>query len=448
MKTEPTCSLGCRGRALRMALALLACPAGAAAQQDVDSLRAEIARLTARVDSLSAQLARGGSAAPAPQTELERLRAAAAAAAAGGGAPAAGAAAQADQDEEQEFVGRQRSLQALNPEISVTADLLGHVASDDANHENFLAREFEISFVSNLDPYSRARIFVSRHTPGAEIAPFPGAGEEEAEFSVEEGYVEWVGLPAGLSLKLGRFQQQFGQMNRWHSHALMSQARSLPHLAFIGEEALAQTGASVHWLLPFGDGGRGGTYQATVEVTRSENEALYGESDRLAVLGHLSGFWILSPSLDLDLGLSWVNGSYEDATDFFDRNLVGAEMALTWRPPAQALYRGVTVRGGLMALDGLAPAAGADRAWGYWAATEARLSQRWLVGARADRVEDPASPDQTAWLLGPTVTWWQSEYVRLRLEYDLLGQSVTDSTTGRALLQVTVAMGPHKHETY
>jgi len=432
---------------------LIASPASARAQEATDSLRAELSRLSARFDSLSSEIARlaGAATQPQAQSELDRLRQAAAAAAAGGAAPA-------DTTETQEFVGRQRSLQALNPEISVNADVFGQVIPDDADRENFFAREFEISLISNLDPYSRAKIFVSRHAGGGEILPFAAEEEEDehgAGFAVEEGYVEWVGLPAGLSLKVGKFYQQFGQLNRWHAHALPTQSRSLAHLAYVGEEPLAQTGASVHWLAPLG--GAAGTYEATVEVTRSENHELFGESGRPAVLGHLNGFWNLGASLDFDLGLSWVNGSYEDETAFFDRNLFGAEVALTWRPPARALYRGFTLRGGVMALDGLVPVtptgggtpvAPAERAWGYWGAGELRLSRSWLVGARADRVERPEDPTETAWLLAPTLTWWQSEYVRLRLEYDLLGRSSMSETEGRFLLQLTFAMGPHRHEAY
>jgi hypothetical protein len=169
------------------------------------------------------------------------------------------------------------------------------------------------------------------------------------------------------------------------------------------------------------------------------------------VLGHLNAFWILSSSMDLDLGLTWVNGSFEDETTLIDRNLLGAEMALTWRPPARARYRGVTWRGGVMVLDGLAPessAVTADRAVGVWGAIETRIAESWLVGARADRTESPVDPDETAWLVSPTLTWWQSEYVRLRLEYDLLGRSASATTEGRVLLQVSFAMGPHKHESY
>ena len=439
-------------------LVSLAVHSGAVAQEPIDSLRAEVARLAALVDSLSREVARMAETGqePEPDDALARLRAAAAAAA--GEQPTIAA-----ETEDLEFVGRQRSLQALNPEISVNADLFGHINKDDVEEENFFPREFEVSIISNLDPFSRAKVFFSHHGSGAEIAPFEGAGdaetaeEDEGGFEVEEGYVEWVGLPGGASLKLGKFFQQFGQLNRWHGHALPFQSRSLPHLAFIGEESLAQSGASVHWLVPFG--GRSGTYEATIEVTRSGNEALFGDAGDVSVLAHLNAFWNLSSSTDFDLGLSWIRGTYRDDDNVGDRDLYGAEMALTWRPPGQSRYRGLTLRGGVMALNGLIsegtplPGGGAtaladERALGWWSAGEFRLSQSWLVGGRLDRVENPEDTNQTAWVMSPTLTWWQSEWVRLRLEYDVLSRSFISSKEGRLFLQVTLAMGPHRHETY
>ena len=70
------------------------------------------------------------------------------------------------------------------------------------------------------------------------------------------------------------------------------------------------------------------------------------------------------------------------------------------------------------------------------------------MGTRLSRSASPEDPGETAWLISPTLSWWQSEYVRIRLEYDLLGRSLTDDREGRLLLQVTFAMSPHKHETY
>jgi hypothetical protein len=430
--------------------------APAAGQEPNDSLRAELARLAALVDSLSLEVAKLADSAEAEEggDALARLRAAASSAAdsATGPRPQAGA------TDAGEFVGRQRSLQALNPEISVTGDVLAQPYQKGVDEPHFIPREFELSFVSNLDPFSRARVFASHHSPGAEIKPF-GADEEHEEggMAVEEGYLEWVGLPGGLGLKFGKFYQQLGQLNRWHSHALPFQSRSLPHLAFVGEEALAQTGLSVHWLVPLNGGT--GTYEATFEVTSAENEALFADGRNVAVLGHLNGFWNLTGATDLDLGLSWMAGDYDDGDRAGGRNLYAGEVAFTWRPPEKARYRGLTVRGGVMVLSGLLPTVPAvpgpaplplidDSALGYWAMGEARVGVSWLAGVRVGRTENPLDTSQAAWLLSPTVTWWQSEFVRVRLEYDLLGRNYLDTDEGRLLVQVTFALGPHKHENY
>jgi hypothetical protein len=446
------------------AVAALSTASPAAAQQPPataqDSLRAELLRLAALVDSLRAEVVRlraEGRDAQA-QDALAQLRAAAEAAAAAGAPPAPQAARPPS--------GGERALQALNPEISLNADLFAHLDPDDPDAENFFAREFEVSLVSNLDPFSRAKVFIGRHIAGGEVVPFGEhghegeEGEEEhghgGEFAVEEGYVEWVGLPGGLGLKLGRFHQQLGQINRWHPHAFPFQSRPLPHLAFLGEEGLSQTGASLRWLAPFGGGA--GTYEATVEVTRSENEALFGASTRPSVLGHVNAFWQMGRATDLDLGLSWARGRYQETEHAVDRSVYSAEASLTWRPPERAKYRGVNVRGGVLILDGLvheehAEEAGEDRegeapsALGFWGWGEVRLNERWLAGARYEWTENPAHPEESAWLFSPTLTWWQSEYVRVRAEYDLLGRTA-EAGKGRFLLQVTFAMGPHKHETY
>jgi len=105
-----------------------------------------------------------------------------------------------------------------------------------------------------------------------------------------------------------------------------------------------------------------------------------------------------------------------------------------------------------MLLDGLPQGEGRDpgsgSALGAWGMTEVRVGQQWLLGARLDWTENPLDPDDTAWLLSPTLTWWQSEWVRLRLEYDLLSRSLPDEREGRLWMQMSFAMGPHKHETY
>ena len=414
----------------------------------LDSLRAEIELLRAQFDSLGAVVA-GGSVGPevtdhdVTTDALARLRAAARAAAGNATAPDTFAQAQGAQ----EFVGRARSLQALNPEISLNGDVYASIQSETPRSENFIPREFEVSFISALDPFTRAKVFLSAEEEGGRIKVFPDGGEEgeEGGVAVEEGYIEWIALPGGFGIKVGRFFQQFGQLNRWHSHALQFQSRSLPHLAFIGGESLAQDGASAHWLLPTGGSG---AYEATVEVTRSRNEILFGESHRLSYLGHMNGFWQLSESTDLDLGVSALFGDYQDLTGRRRNRLFGGEMSFNWAPPERSLYRGVVVRGGVMlsdpgAVSGLAEP---EAALGVWTLAEVKLSRQWIASGRYEWVENPEDPTESAWLASPALTYWQSEYVRLRAEYDVLGNP--GNTTGQFTLRITFAMGPHKHETY
>lgn len=435
-------------------------PRAAGAQEAGDSVRAEVDSLRIEIDSLRAALRRleEAQAEGEQRDELEALLEAA--------EEAAADAPPDDPQAEGQFVGRQRSLQALNPEISVNADFFAFSNPDDPDDNNFVPREFEFSFQSSLDPYSRAKIFLAYHTPGGELIPFEGDdgsghghGEEgeESGFELEEAYLEWVALPGGFSLKLGQFFQQLGTMNRWHSHALPFQTRSLPHLAFIGEENLSQAGASARVLLPIGGAG---TYEAVFEVTRSSNELLYGESTKPSFLGHLNAFWQLSQAWDLDLGLSATGGPFrldpedeegeEPPTDpldpiAFDQRFYNAEASLTWTPPGRSLYRGFNLRGGVMVRD---PSGmeGLRTAWGTWVWGEYQLGRQWFVGGRYEWVQEPDDPDESAWLVAPTLTWWQSEWVRLRAEFDHLEDPA--GVRNLFLIQFTFAMGPHKHETY
>jgi hypothetical protein len=444
-------------------LAVLAAPCTAAvnapaayAQQppattSVDSLRAELARLRQQLDSLSRIVARGGAAQTADSAAdpIAAIRAAAAAALAEDTTAAGGAAVG-----EGEFVGRQRNLNVFNPEISVTGDIFAFVRSDAADEENFVPREFELALQSNLDPYSRAKVFVAHHRHGGEIEPFeahldgePGEEEEhghaEAETEIEEGYVEWVNLPGGFGVTLGKFRQRFGKLNRWHTHALPAQHLPLPYVAFLGEEGLAQTGASVHWLLPLHGAG---TYEVWTEVTRSESDVVFGESSSVSVLGHVNGFWQLSPATYLELGASALAGSHveEELEADFGGRVYGLDLTLDWTPPAMAKYRQATLHTGV--LLSRSPLAGGDDARGAFAIGEFKFAQQWIAGARWEWTENPLEPVESTWLVAPSLTWWQSEFVRLRAAYEFVDR--VGERFGQFVIQTTFAMGPHKHETY
>ncbi|MGD8278415.1 MAG: hypothetical protein PVH00_10335 [Gemmatimonadota bacterium] len=415
-----------------------------------DSVRHEIAALRAQVDSLRAVLRRmeradsTRSASPSDEA-LARLRAAALAAASGEEAS------RPDEPQESGFVGRQRALQALNPELTVGGDLLGIWREGDPTRDNVQLREIEFVLQATLDPFSRAKVIVSHHAQGTELEPFPAlaAGAHEHDgFDIEEAYAQWVNLPAGLGLTVGRFRQKLGTYNRWHRHALPWESMPLAYGVLLGHEGLAQTGASVHWLAPPAGFG---TYEVWLEATRSGNTTLFGDATTPSVLGHANAFYELSPSTWLELGVTGVTGGFETESGEATRRLLHLEAGLNWRPPGRELYREVTVRGALLRSTGPGPVAAdgsfSDRTvHGGFLFTETRLNRRWLAGLRYDRIGDPAGDADAAWMLAPTLTWWQSEFVRARGEYDWL--HTASGSRGQLLVQLTFAMGPHKHETY
>lgn len=432
-------------------------PHAAAAQvptrATVDSVRAELARLRSQLDSLQRLL---GETPPALRADsvadpIAAVRAAAAAALAGDTtAPAA-----ADPAAEGQFVSRASNLNVFNPEITATGDVLALVRSDAADTDNFVAREFELALQANLDPYSRAKIFVAHHRHGGQIEPFVHAEEgggteaeddhgEEPTTEIEEGYIEWVNLPGGFGLTVGKFRQRFGRLNRWHPHSLPAQQLPLPYIAFLGEEGLAQTGASVHWLLPIHGAG---TYEVWTEVTRSEAETVFGESSGVSVLGHLNAFWQLSSATYFELGLSTLAGQHEteEAESDFGGRVFGVDATFDWTPPAQSRYRQVTLHGGVARSEGTDIVSGGD-AWGAFAIGEMRFAQRWIAGGRWEWTENPADPTEQTWLVSPSLTWWQSEFVRVRAAYEWVDR--VGERFGQLVLQTTFAMGPHKHENY
>ncbi|UCC47995.1 MAG: hypothetical protein JSV41_11005 [Gemmatimonadota bacterium] len=418
-----------------MALAITAgAPARLPAQQaKVDSLEARIRELEARLDSLMAALTRGEAPPRVAQTaeaELAALRAAAQAAAGEHPAP--------DTAGPQE--SRTRNLNILNPEISVTGDIVGSYTNPAAGADNVSAvpREFEFAFQAPLDPYTHTKIFVARHAH-FDIAGFPGEeGEHEHGFEIEEGYMYWVGLPIGL--KIGKFRQEIGLYNRWHTHALMEVNRALPSVAFLGGDGLIQVGAAV--TLPTVTLGSS-TQTLTLELTRANNAALFEGGNEIGFLGNFQSFWDLGPSSYVQFAATGVYGENDDES--LASRLLEFDVAYRWRPTGRAMYRDFTLKGEWYFAE---KDFGVDELTGNGGTLQAnlRLNRRWIVGARADYLDGYGDGAEIIQVV-PSLTWWQSEWVFLRLQYNYLKPD-DGKANHTVLLQTVWAVGPHKHETY
>jgi hypothetical protein len=419
-----------------LALLLTGVAAPGSAQQRAqrpDSLEAEVRRLRLRIDSLQLVLERlvGDRRDTAQvQDELAALRAAARAAA---GATPDTAAPQGS---------RTRDLQMLNPEISATGDVVGSYArTAGTGTATAVPREFEFSFQSALDPYTRTKIFAT-YEQELDIAGYPEEdGEDEhGGFEIEEGYLYWVGLPGAVGLKAGKFRQDIGLYNRWHTHALWEVDRPLPAVAFLGHDGLIQTGVSVTApSLRIGPS----TQTAVFEATAGTNDALFAGGSELSYLGRVQSFWDVGGVSYLQLGATGVWG--ENTNESLTSRLVALDFAFRWAPPGRALYRDVSIKGewyfGNREVGGVS-----ETGHGGYGQLNVRLDRRWIVGARVDYL-DPYGDEPALWQIVPTISWWQSEWVRVRLQYNHVRPDIGD-TGHTVLLQVVWAMGPHKHETY
>jgi len=404
-----------------VAAACLAAPAAAQqpTQRQVDSLAAQIRALRARLDSLLASLGqRQPAVAPAGGDDLAALRAAAVA------AVGRDTTQSADTAGGRRFVGRERNQAQLNPEISVTGDVRAYGTTTGVQRDNFDPHEFEVGFQSALDPYSHTKIFVAL---------------ANGEVEVEEGYAYWTGLPGRIRLDVGKFRQQFGELNRWHLHAVPETEYPLALTSYLGADGLSGTGLSVYHAF-----GGLGTHELTLQATRSASDAeLFGGGGRPTYLGHLLNFWQLNRSTYAQLGGSVLYGTNPDSA--LRTTVGGIDFRLTWRPPARALYREWTLRGELLAFRKQVAGTGPTRLGGY-VSTTYKLNQRFIAGARYDYVESPEFGEITRQVI-PSLTLWQSEWVFLRAQYQWQ-KVATAPVTNQLAFQAVWAIGPHKHETY
>ncbi|UCG87883.1 MAG: hypothetical protein JSW71_04890, partial [Gemmatimonadota bacterium] len=293
-------------------------------------------------------------------------------------------------------------------------------------------REFAFGFQSALDPYSNAKIFFSFG---------------EGHVGVEEAYAYWTGVPGGLRLDIGRFRQQAGELNRWHLHAMPESEFPLVIRRFFGDEGLRSDGLGLYWISPFVSPG-GGVHELWVQTTLANNAVLFENGSRLSILGHLNNFWQLSRSTYVQLGLTGLYGENPDSS--LKTGMAGIDLRLTWRPPETALYRSFTIRSEGFAVRKRIAGAGAARFGGYVGATY-QASRRIHLGGRFDYVELLDRPGETEWAIVPQVTWWQSEWVFLRAEWQhtsLPSVGNGRETTDLLLIQVVWSIGPHKHWNY
>ncbi len=328
---------------------------------------------------------------------------------------------------EEAIVGRERILNRLIPEVSATGIFVANKVG--AESGEFAIEEVELDIQAALDPFSRTRLTLAY---------------EGEEVGIEEAYVVYGALPGAMELMAGKFRQRFGTLNRQHLHALPQSEYPLAIQTYFGEEGLAQTGLSFSWLLPKL---WATANEITLEITDGENEEAFGGEtfEDFAFLGRFNNFWELGAAAYIEWGLSGIMGK---TADDGDSAVWGTNFTYSWSPPGRALYRGINWRTELFLSQRDDQLGERQDAWGGFTYLEGLLSRNLWAGVRLDRAGQPLQPDLYRWGVLPYLTWWQSEYVRLRGEYGYLVNEPTGESENRFTLQLTWAAGPHKHAIY
>ena len=338
-----------------------------------------------------------------------------------------------------------RKQSGLNPNLTLECDMYAvHGRSKDEYNtqpsefsngsRNLFLREFELNINAPLDPYTRAKVFIS----------FEGD-----EVSIEEGYMTWLNCPLNMNLKAGEFKAQFGKFNRWHDHALPQFDKPRVLVNFFGNTSLKGFGVAGNFLLP----------SLLAQVNELDLEVIRGgvghsfqeRGDNLIFVSHLKNYYDLSKSTYVEVGFSGALGKSADHgrdynAETYSSLVGGADFTLSWLPPGRAKYKGMEWRSEILYSKRETPFEDID-SWGAFTSLQYRIDASFLTSVRFDYSQLPWDNNLEEKGIAATLDFWQSEFVRVRLQYSFIDRNFADGDS-QIIFQTSWALGPHKHEKY
>ena len=343
------------------------------------------------------------------------------------------------------------AAKALNPDISMIGDF---IATTGQNHQVSAPvlemHESELGVQAIIDPYARGDFFLSFGEHGVDL---------------EEGFITFTALPAGLVAKGGKMRSAFGKVNTLHNHVLPWIDRPLVTGNLVGgEDGIDDAGFSLTRILP---APKGLFLEGTGQVFRGDSADVFKSSQRsdVSVVGHLRGYGDISESTNLDVGLSYARG-HNDFGSSFLTNLYGIDATFRYKPLRRAIYKSFVGRGEFIwsqrqqpggafcavgtCQNGVAP--NFQRAFGFYTSADYQFARRWFVGGRfdrSDRARDARITDDGASMV---LTYWPSEFAQVRGQYRFTRYGAPLSTAtvpggnldaNELLLQLQFSLGAH-----
>ena len=327
----------------------------------------------------------------------------------------------------------------------------------DPNQRGFTVQNLEVVFEGAVDPYFR----------GQSNIIFQIDKDGESFLEVEEAYLTSMSLPLNLQVKAGTFFTEFGRLNQFHPHTWDFADQPLVNGRFLSPDGLRNPGARLSWLAPTSNYTElfftvQDSQGETVRSFRNE-DALFGREavdTRVRNMGDMLYVPRIATSFDLTdeqtilLGASAAFGPNSTGTD--ENTLIyGLDMFWKWKSKyAEAGFPFVTWQTEVM---GRRFEAGEDinaslsdeimDNWGTYSQITWGFKKRWVAGLRGDYVdgekyaEDPLSYER--WRLSPNLTFYPSEFSKIRLQYNYDDILENDSTEHSVFLQFEFLLGSH-----
>jgi len=328
------------------------------------------------------------------------------------------------------YGGASASAKALNPDISVIGDFIGKAGGNSVRPSPALEmHESEVGFQAIIDPYARGDFFLS-------------FGEEGV--GLEEGYITFTALPAGLVAKVGKMRAAFGKINTTHNHTLPWVDRPLVTNNLVGgEDGIDDAGISLSRIIP---APKGLFLEATGQVFRGdsgeEDDPLFRSSRNsdVSAVAHLRGYKDITESTNLDIGFSYARGHNELGTDFLTQ-LYGIDATLRWKPLRRSIYHSFVARSEFIwSQRQQLPAE--QRAFGFYTSAEYQLKRRWFLGGRYDWSDRSRFATLTDKGASATLTYWPSEFSQIRGQYRFTDYA-ENMKTHELFMQVIFSLGAH-----
>jgi hypothetical protein len=346
----------------------------------------------------------------------------------------------------------------FNPDLAVVIDTLGSFSPGNGRRNNaynrFDVREAELDLRAAIDPRADG-VLVLAFERDVENPVFPEVGETasgpDTSANIEEAYafLHDFGVP-NLTAKLGRFHVRFGRQNILHLHDLPTVDPPLVNQAFLAPEALSDSGLSLSYVIP--PKYVAGQYVEVIaevlagEGADSESPTLAGDLSVDSPVINLHALWNVDIARDwnLEVGGSFLAG-HADADNARDVRLYGLDATLIHTDPTGG-FKNTLFQGELFYGDVDQESGSTEHALGGYLLGQRQLNRDWYAGLRLDWTQNPNDDRFERWAVSPYVSWYWSEFLRWRLQYEHRGGDAPSEDV--LYFQATFIFGAHPPHPY